>query len=97
MTDKLTKVHDSIYCCRSGSAADTQAVADIVTYSLDVHRQVLILIMNAPYFYHMVPLFYSIFITSGGKRNSSSIVLIGVLSLFSCAIVLSCFRGGLHV
>lgn len=30
MTDKLTHIHDRIYCCRSGSAADTQAVADIV-------------------------------------------------------------------
>ncbi|KAJ2343324.1 Proteasome subunit beta type-1, partial [Coemansia sp. RSA 2618] len=25
VTDKLTKVNDLIYCCRSGSAADTQA------------------------------------------------------------------------
>ncbi|KAJ3370901.1 Proteasome subunit beta type-1 [Allomyces arbusculus] len=32
VTDKLTEVHDRIYCCRSGSAADTQAVADIVHY-----------------------------------------------------------------
>jgi len=32
VTDKLTPVHDRIYCCRSGSAADTQAVADIVSY-----------------------------------------------------------------
>ncbi|KAL7751689.1 Proteasome subunit beta type-1 [Sorochytrium milnesiophthora] len=32
VTDKLTPVHDHIYCCRSGSAADTQAVADIVQY-----------------------------------------------------------------
>ena len=30
VTDKLTHIHDRIYCCRSGSAADTQAVADIV-------------------------------------------------------------------
>src|SRR5690606_7017212 len=30
VTDKLTQVHDTIWCCRSGSAADTQAVADIV-------------------------------------------------------------------
>lgn len=37
MTDKLTKVTDNIYCCRSGSAADTQAVADIVEYYLDLH------------------------------------------------------------
>lgn len=34
VTDKLTQVHDKIWCCRSGSAADTQAVADIVTYHL---------------------------------------------------------------
>ncbi|KAI9219279.1 nucleophile aminohydrolase [Blastocladiella britannica] len=32
VTDKLTMVHDRVYCCRSGSAADTQAVADIVHY-----------------------------------------------------------------
>eukprot|EP00745_Piridium_sociabile_P000448 TRINITY_DN10290_c0_g1_i2.p1 TRINITY_DN10290_c0_g1~~TRINITY_DN10290_c0_g1_i2.p1 ORF type:complete len:241 (-),score=60.00 TRINITY_DN10290_c0_g1_i2:319-1005(-) len=38
VTDKLTKVTDSIYCCRSGSAADTQAIADIVKYHLDFHR-----------------------------------------------------------
>ncbi|KAI5449679.1 Proteasome subunit beta type-1 [Naganishia albida] len=32
VTDKLTHIHDRVYCCRSGSAADTQAVADIVHY-----------------------------------------------------------------
>ncbi len=36
VTDKLTRVHDTIWCCRSGSAADTQAVADIVQYQLDL-------------------------------------------------------------
>ncbi|KAK3105308.1 hypothetical protein FSP39_022201 [Pinctada imbricata] len=35
VTDKLTKVTDRIYCCRSGSAADTQAIADIVNYHLN--------------------------------------------------------------
>ncbi|KAJ2787555.1 Proteasome subunit beta type-1 [Coemansia interrupta] len=35
VTDKLTMVNENIYCCRSGSAADTQAVADIVRYQLD--------------------------------------------------------------
>jgi 20S proteasome subunit beta 1 len=30
VTDKLTHIHDRIYCCRSGSAADTPAVADAV-------------------------------------------------------------------
>ncbi|CAG9762007.1 unnamed protein product [Ceutorhynchus assimilis] len=37
VTDKLTKVTDHIYCCRSGSAADTQAIADIVGYHLEFH------------------------------------------------------------
>ncbi|KAG6890886.1 hypothetical protein C0995_000843 [Termitomyces sp. Mi166 len=39
VTDKLTHVHDRIYCCRSGSAADTQAVADVVHYSLQMYSQ----------------------------------------------------------
>lgn len=34
VTDKLTPVTDSIFCCRSGSAADTQAVTDVVKYKL---------------------------------------------------------------
>lgn len=37
VTDKLTQIHDTIYCCRSGSAADTQAVADIVKYYLQIY------------------------------------------------------------
>lgn len=37
VTDKLTRVTDHIYCCRSGSAADTQAIADIVSYHLGFH------------------------------------------------------------
>ncbi|CCO30599.1 20S proteasome subunit beta 1 [Rhizoctonia solani AG-1 IB] len=38
VTDKLTHVHDRIYCCRSGSAADTQAVASIVHYYLQMYE-----------------------------------------------------------
>lgn len=38
VTDKLTKITDKIYCCRSGSAADTQAVADIVSYHLNFQK-----------------------------------------------------------
>ncbi len=37
VSDKLTKVSDLIYCCRSGSAADTQATADMVAYYLNMH------------------------------------------------------------
>ncbi len=38
VTDKLTRVTDRIYCCRSGSAADTQAIADVVSYHLEFHE-----------------------------------------------------------
>lgn len=34
VTDKLTQVHEQIWCCRSGSAADTQALADYVSFYL---------------------------------------------------------------
>lgn len=36
-SNKLTQVADQIFCCRSGSAADTQAVAEMVTHYLDQH------------------------------------------------------------
>ncbi|KAJ3441603.1 proteasome subunit beta [Anaeramoeba flamelloides] len=32
VTDKLTPVHDQIYCLRSGSAADTQIISSYVSY-----------------------------------------------------------------
>merc|ERR1712110_492209 len=38
VTDKLTKITDNIYCCRSGSAADTQAIANIVKMNLEMHE-----------------------------------------------------------
>jgi len=38
VTDKLTRVTDRIYCCRSGSAADTQAIADMVNYHLEFRQ-----------------------------------------------------------
>ena len=34
VTDKLVQLSDTIYCCRSGSAADTQALTDYVKYYL---------------------------------------------------------------
>lgn len=36
VSDKLTEISERIYCCRSGSSADTQAIADIVKYNLDL-------------------------------------------------------------
>nr|ACO14666.1 Proteasome subunit beta type-6 precursor [Caligus clemensi] len=37
-TDKLTPVSDKILCCRSGSAADTQAIAKAIRYNLDMYN-----------------------------------------------------------
>ena len=34
VSDKLTPVHDTIFCCRSGSTADTQLIADVVRQQL---------------------------------------------------------------
>jgi 20S proteasome subunit beta 1 len=38
VTDKLTPLTDKIFCLRSGSAADTQAIADFVKYNLEFHE-----------------------------------------------------------
>jgi 20S proteasome subunit beta 1 len=38
VSDKLTKVTERIYVCRSGSSADTQAITDIVSYHLGFHQ-----------------------------------------------------------
>ncbi|ORY55006.1 nucleophile aminohydrolase [Leucosporidium creatinivorum] len=37
VTDKLTYLHERIYCCRSGSAADTQAIADVAHSQLAMY------------------------------------------------------------
>lgn len=37
VTNKLTKLTDNVWCCRSGSAADTQAFADVVSRYMRQH------------------------------------------------------------
>jgi 20S proteasome subunit beta 1 len=37
VADKITPIHDFVWTCRSGSAADTQAVADYVKYYVEAH------------------------------------------------------------
>ncbi|KAI5218716.1 Proteasome Subunit Beta Type-9 [Manis pentadactyla] len=37
VSDKLSPLHQLIYCTLSGSAADAQAVADMATYQLELH------------------------------------------------------------
>ena len=36
-SDKIVPIHDFIWACRSGSAADTQAVTDIVKHYVENH------------------------------------------------------------
>jgi len=38
VTDKLTKVVDNVYVCRSGNAAHTQALTDVVAYHMDFYK-----------------------------------------------------------
>lgn len=38
VSDKITKISDRIFVCRSGSAADTQAVSDYVTHFVNQHE-----------------------------------------------------------
>jgi 20S proteasome alpha/beta subunit len=38
VSDKLVQLSEKIYCCRSGSAADTQALTDYVQYFLSQWR-----------------------------------------------------------
>ena len=38
VSDKIVPIHDFIWTCRSGSAADTQAVADYVKFYVEAHR-----------------------------------------------------------
>ena len=38
VSDKITKIDDRIFVCRSGSAADTQAISDYVTHFINQHK-----------------------------------------------------------
>eukprot|EP00188_Purpureofilum_apyrenoidigerum_P005314 Plantae.Rhodophyta-Purpureofilum_apyrenoidigerum.ctg6810.p1 GENE.Plantae.Rhodophyta-Purpureofilum_apyrenoidigerum.ctg6810~~Plantae.Rhodophyta-Purpureofilum_apyrenoidigerum.ctg6810.p1 ORF type:complete len:215 (+),score=37.70 Plantae.Rhodophyta-Purpureofilum_apyrenoidigerum.ctg6810:260-904(+) len=37
VSDKITPITENVYCCRSGSAADTQAISDYVRYYMAMH------------------------------------------------------------
>lgn len=38
VSDKIVPIHDYVWACRSGSAADTQAVTDYVKHYVNAHR-----------------------------------------------------------
>eukprot|EP00189_Rhodosorus_marinus_P005011 CAMPEP_0113959366 /NCGR_PEP_ID=MMETSP0011_2-20120614/4107_1 /TAXON_ID=101924 /ORGANISM="Rhodosorus marinus" /LENGTH=220 /DNA_ID=CAMNT_0000970675 /DNA_START=114 /DNA_END=776 /DNA_ORIENTATION=- /assembly_acc=CAM_ASM_000156 len=37
VSDKITPITEKVFCCRSGSAADTQAISDYVRYYISMH------------------------------------------------------------
>ena len=73
MTDKLTHIHDRIYCCRSGSAADTQAVADIVHQ----HAQLYTSIYNEPPPVHTVAALFEKLCYENKDQLSAGIIVGG--------------------
>ena len=79
VTDKLTYVHDRIYCCRSGSAADTQAVADVVHMALQQFTYV-------PSFASPPPSL------SLGESSSSSLTVLGIQTSERRTAVCACRR-----
>ena len=52
VSDKIVPIHDFIWTCRSGSAADTQAVADYVKFYVEAHRYKL---LHTSCNYHNIP------------------------------------------
>lgn len=40
VSNKITKLTDRIYCCRSGSAADTQMIANIVSENIKTKEMI---------------------------------------------------------
>jgi 20S proteasome subunit beta 1 len=73
VTDKLTHIHDRIYCCRSGSAADTQAVADIVHQ----HSQLYTSIYNEPPPVHTVAALFEKLCYENKDQLSAGIIVAG--------------------
>uniref|UniRef100_A0A8C9XD97 Proteasome 20S subunit beta 9a n=1 Tax=Sander lucioperca TaxID=283035 RepID=A0A8C9XD97_SANLU len=47
--NKLSPLHDKIYCALSGSAADAQTIAEMVNYQLDVHSSYVYGFVDAEY------------------------------------------------
>ena len=47
VSDKIVPIHDYVWACRSGSAADTQAVSDYVKYYINSHRFVISHVSNS--------------------------------------------------
>lgn len=73
VTDKLTHIHDRVYCCRSGSAADTQAVADIVHQ----HCQLYTSMYGAPPPVHTVAALFEKLCYQNKDQLSAGIIVAG--------------------
>ncbi|KAI6189398.1 Proteasome subunit beta [Aphelenchoides bicaudatus] len=72
-TDKITPVHDRLVICRSGSASDTQMIADIVRYYIEVHSTM----ENEPMSIYRAAQLYRKFLFDYREQLSASLILIG--------------------
>ncbi|KAI5744478.1 hypothetical protein M8J76_002591 [Diaphorina citri] len=73
--EKLTKISDNIYCCRSGTAADTQAISDLVSYHIDLDVAYGYREMNEPpLVYRAANLFQKIFRSNEGSFKAAIII-----------------------
>ncbi|KAL9939125.1 hypothetical protein V8E36_001938 [Tilletia maclaganii] len=72
VTDKLTHITDRIYCCRSGSAADTQAVADAITHHISLFE-----VLHGPAEVSTAAQLFSEIVYQNKDRLSAGIIVAG--------------------
>uniref|UniRef100_A0A8D9BEX5 proteasome endopeptidase complex n=1 Tax=Cacopsylla melanoneura TaxID=428564 RepID=A0A8D9BEX5_9HEMI len=74
-SDKITKIADNIYCCRSGSSADTQAICNLATYHMDLDvADGLREMQDPPLVYRAASLFRDIFRENEGNIKAAMII-----------------------
>ncbi|KAL1463477.1 hypothetical protein WDU94_015225 [Cyamophila willieti] len=74
-SDKITKIADNIYCCRSGSSADTQAICNLVSYHMDLDvADGLREMHEPPLVYRVATLFRDIFRDNEGNIKAAMII-----------------------
>lgn len=92
VSDKITPVADNICCCRSGSAADTQAIADIVRTQLAQHS---IEIGRSPAVKTAATLFER-YLYEYKEQLTGSIICAGYDSIEGGTVYVVPLGGGLH-
>ncbi|PAV64245.1 hypothetical protein WR25_13287 [Diploscapter pachys] len=72
-TNKITPITDNIVVCRSGSAADTQAIADIVKYHNEAHA----VVENKPLTVYRITQIFRRFLYEYRDSLSASVLVAG--------------------